>query len=454
MTLVRKREYLVLLAGDVAVSVFSLWLALTLRYAEFPTWDFYLKHLLPFLFIFAAGVGVFFLAGLYGKYTRLFRSRLPSTILYTQLLNVALAALFFFLIPAFGLAPKTILVIYLIVSSLLIYLWRVFAFPRLPRLLRGKKPRGILIASGADAHALAEEVASDSRYPFKFETVIDTDRVPVSGVIQQVCRLAEESETTFLVVDFSDKAFEAVRPIVYDAAFQKRGFAILDIIDVYQEVFDRMPLSLIRYEWILSSVAASRAYDIIKRATDILGALMIGIVSLLVYPFAVIAIKLDDGGPIFIAQERVGRFEQPIRILKFRSMSGNDQGKYDESGKSKLKVTRAGKWLRLLRVDEFPQLLSVLRGDLSLVGPRPELPALARQYSAKIPYYNARYLVTPGLTGWAQIKHDRHPHHGTDIAETKEKLTYDLYYLKRRSLLLDIFIILQTIRIVLTARGS
>ena len=97
---------------------------------------------------------------------------------------------------------------------------------------------------------------------------------------------------------------------------------------------------------------------------------------------------------------------------------------------------------------------NVLRGDLSFVGPRPELPAIAAVYNAKIPYYNARYLVVPGLTGWAQLKHDRHPHHGHDIAETKEKLSYDLYYLKHRSLFLDIFIMLQTVRIVLTARGS
>ena len=95
-----------------------------------------------------------------------------------------------------------------------------------------------------------------------------------------------------------------------------------------------------------------------------------------------------------------------------------------------------------------------LRGDLSLVGPRPELPAIAGIYSAKIPYYNARYLVAPGLSGWAQLKHDRDPHHGHDVAETKEKLAYDLYYLKHRSLFLDIYIILQTFRLLVSARGS
>jgi lipopolysaccharide/colanic/teichoic acid biosynthesis glycosyltransferase len=178
------------------------------------------------------------------------------------------------------------------------------------------------------------------------------------------------------------------------------------------------------------------------------------IISLIIYPFVALAIKLEDGGNVFITQERVGRYQKPIHIVKFRTMSGNDNGVYDASGKSTLRVTRVGKWLRLLRIDELPQLWNVVSGALSLVGPRPELPALAAQYNARIPYYNARYLVSPGLTGWAQIRHDRDPHHGADVAETKMKLSYDLYYLKRRSLVLDIFIMLQTVRIVFTARGS
>ena len=259
---------------------------------------------------------------------------------------------------------------------------------------------------------------------------------------------------TFLVVDFSDKAVGAALPIIYDAAFHKRRFALVDAAELYQEVFDREPLSLINYEWILGNVSASRVYDILKRGIDIVFAGMAALISLVFYPFIIAAIKLDDGGPPFITQERVGRFQKPIRIIKFRSMSGNDAGEYGKSGKTKLEVTRVGFWLRLLRLDELPQLWNVLLGDLSLVGPRPELPALANQYNARIPYYNARYLIAPGLTGWAQVRHDRDPHHGADITETKTKLSYDLYYLKHRSLLLDIFILLQTIRIMLTARGS
>lgn len=451
MSLVPKREYVVLLIGDVIIFGVSLWATLALRYLEAPSSELFRTHLLPFSFLFAAWVAVFFLAGLYGRHTRLFRSRLAATILYTQMVNIGLAALFFFSIPAFGLAPKTILLLYLVVSFILIFFWRIGLYPHLRSRRRLK---GVLIASGPDAKALALEVASDARYPFAFEYVIDTARAASHEVIQQACRVAEEDDVAFLVVDFSDKAVSAALPIIYDAAFHKRRFALLDAATLYEEVFEREPLSLIHYEWVLANVSASRVYDILKRVIDILCAALGVLVSLIFYPFIMLAIKLDDGGQIFIVQERVGRFQKPIRIYKFRSMSGNDAGDYGTSGKTKLTVTRVGYWLRLLRLDEFPQLWNVLRGDLSLVGPRPELPTLASQYNARIPYYNARYLIAPGLTGWAQVRHDRDPHHGTDIVETKTKLSFDLYYLAHRSLLLDIFILLQTVRIFVTARGS
>ncbi|MBI5457104.1 sugar transferase [Candidatus Kaiserbacteria bacterium] len=451
MSLVPKREYVVLLLGDVAVFTVSLWATLALRYLEVPSADLFWLHLTPFSILFAAWAVVFFLAGLYGRHTRLFRSRLAATIFYTQVINVGLAALFFFSIPAFGLAPKTILLLYLIVSFGLVFLWRVALYPHVRSRRRLK---GVLIASGPDAHALAEEVASDARFPFAFEYVIDTAHAPSHEVIQQACRVAEEDDVTFLVVDFSDKAVSAALPIIYDAAFHKHRFALLDAASLYEEVFEREPLSLIQYEWVLGNVSASRVYDVVKRLLDIACAGVGALVSLVFYPFIMLAIKLDDGGDIFIVQQRVGRFQKPIHIVKFRSMSGNDEGDYGNSGKSKLKVTRVGYWLRTLRLDEFPQLWNVLRGDLSLVGPRPELPVLAAQYSARIPYYNARYLIAPGLTGWAQVRHDRDPHHGTDMVETKTKLSYDLYYLAHRSLLLDLFIMLQTVRIFVTARGS
>ncbi|OGG59597.1 hypothetical protein A2765_03260 [Candidatus Kaiserbacteria bacterium RIFCSPHIGHO2_01_FULL_56_24] len=451
MTLVPKRDYLILLVGDVVIFALSLWLALALRYLEFPSLRFVNLHFAPFSILFVVWTLVFFLAGLYGRYTRLFRSRLLPTIIYTQVINIILAALFFFFIPFFSIAPKTVLLIYLLVSSALIILWRVSVYPSIRR---SRKLKGVLIAAGADARALADEIGSDARYPFAFEYVVDTANTPSHEVIQHACRVAEEDDIAFLVVDVSDAALQTALPILYDAAFHKRRFVMINLMDLYQEVFDRVPLSLVRYEWVLENSSISPAYDIVKRFIDIIAASVGGILSLILYPFIILAIKMDDGGEAFITQERVGRFQKPIHVIKFRSMTGNDSGKYGGSGKSELKVTRVGRILRILRLDEIPQLWNVITGDLSIVGPRPEFPSLAEHYNARIPYYNARYLVTPGLTGWAQILHDRHPHHGTDVNATKEKLSYDLYYFLRRSLLLDLYIIFQTVRIVLTAKGT
>ncbi len=451
MTLVPKREYLILLLGDILVFALALWLTLALRYLEIPDVHLLSTHTTPFFILFAVWVLVFFLAGLYGKHTKLFRSRLLPTLIYTQLINILLAALFFFFVSLFGIAPKTVLLVYLLVSSPLIVAWRVFLFPRLRR---GRKLKGVLIASGPDAKALADEIAADARYPFAFEYVVDTQNTPSHEIIQHACRVAEQDNIAFLVVDVTDNALQTALPILYDAAFHKQRFVLVNLMDLYQEIFDRVPLSLVRYEWVLENSAISPVYDFVKRIMDIALSSIGGILSLILYPFIILAIKMDDGGDIFISQERVGRFRKPIKILKFRSMNGNDAGKYDQTGKSTLVITRIGKILRVLRLDEIPQLWNVLKGDLSIVGPRPEFPTLAEHYDARIPYYNARYLITPGLTGWAQILHDRHPHHGTDVAATKEKLAYDLYYFFRRSLILDLYIIFQTVRIVLTARGS
>ena len=116
-------------------------------------------------------------------------------------------------------------------------------------------------------------------------------------------------------------------------------------------------------------------------------------------------------------------------------------------------MTRVGNYLRKTRIDELPQLWNVIRGDLSLIGPRPELPHFVELYDREIPYYNIRHLITPGLSGWAQTHHDQHPHHEADTTETKNKLSYDLYYIKNRSLMLDVKIALLTIRTLLSRSG-
>jgi lipopolysaccharide/colanic/teichoic acid biosynthesis glycosyltransferase len=200
------------------------------------------------------------------------------------------------------------------------------------------------------------------------------------------------------------------------------------------------------------SGTAHLGYDFLKRVMDIIIGAVLGIVSLILYPLVILAIKLEDGGEILSFQKRVGMNNKIITIVKFRTMTvANDNAEW---GNGKNKVTRVGALLRKSRIDELPQLWNVLKGDVSLIGPRPEFERPVKEYSEKIPYYNTRHLIKPGLSGWAQLYHERHPHHGVDIEETKNKLSYDLYYIKNRSFMLDLEVALKTIRTLLSRTGA
>ena len=170
------------------------------------------------------------------------------------------------------------------------------------------------------------------------------------------------------------------------------------------------------------------------------------------YPFVFIAIKYEDGGPIFTHQDRVGQNNRTIHLLKFRTMLFNDGGDWQSKGLTN-KVTKVGHFLRKTRLDEFPQLWNVVKGDISLIGPRPEFPDAVKSYNEEVPFYNIRHIIKPGLSGWAQIYHEEHPHHGLDYLQTANKFSYDLYYIKNRSFLLDLKIILRTIKILASIAG-
>jgi lipopolysaccharide/colanic/teichoic acid biosynthesis glycosyltransferase len=218
---------------------------------------------------------------------------------------------------------------------------------------------------------------------------------------------------------------------------------------IYEDIFDRVPLSLVRYNWFLENISTETrlAYDFLKRVMDLFLSISLGLVSLIFYPITYVAVKLDDKGSIFFTQERIGQNNKIFKVWKFRSMSETA----DESGKKY--VTKAGKWVRTLRIDELPQLWNVIVGDMSMIGPRPELPELVKLYEAEIPYYDIRHLIKPGLSGWAQLYHTDPPKVVADSDKTRRKLSYDLYYIKNRSFMLDLKIALKTLKALLSRSG-
>jgi len=163
------------------------------------------------------------------------------------------------------------------------------------------------------------------------------------------------------------------------------------------------------------------------------------------FPFIALAIKIDSPGPIFYSQNRVGKDREIFTLYKFRTLKeAPNQDKEPWREKDESQITRVGKFLRKTHLDELPQLWSILKGDLSFVGPRPEWVKLAREFEKQIPFYFQRYLVRPGFTGWAQINYPP----STSVEEAKEKFQYDLYYIKNRSFLLDLKIILKTAQLL------
>ncbi|NCT02040.1 hypothetical protein GW766_02195 [Candidatus Parcubacteria bacterium] len=447
----RVRELAVLIIGDIIVFHLSLWVTLAVRYVEWPTIDRLAQHVPPFLIITAVWLAIFFITGLYDKHTNLLKKLMASRILTAQIINVVVAGILFFVIP-FGITPKTNLVIYLVISIVLLTLWRLRVVPRLsPK----QQHKAILIADGPEAIELVDEINNNDRYNYYFVRIIDAELFRTTNDFKQkIISLMEREKIELIVADPRGEDIQSFLPTLFDLSFLHFAFTFLDFNKLYEDTFDRVPVRMLRYEWFITNISQSKSviYDGIKRWIDIVGALTLLIPTAGIAPLIALAIKLEDKGPLFYHTIRVGQYNRPITIYKFRTKNGADTGQ--AALKSTLVDTRVGFILRKLRLDELPQLLNVLRGDLSFIGPRPEMPALAEVYTKEVPYYNTRHFLKPGLSGWAQINNFDVPRGGVDVERTTTKLSYDLYYLERRSLILDVHIALKTIAAILMRTGT
>jgi exopolysaccharide biosynthesis polyprenyl glycosylphosphotransferase len=441
MTIAGKKETFALFLGDIFLLYFSLWLTLFLRYWEIPSQKIWDIHFEPFTLIIGVWILVFFISGLYEKHTLILKSRLPSTVFNAQVANSFIAVLFFYFVPYFGIAPKTNLFIYLLISFALVLLWRIYG----DRFLHPSvKQKGIIIGSGEEMKELLEEVNNNPRYGLEFISSIDLNKV--EGVLfkEEILSRVYSEEVQIIAIDLKNDKVEPILPHLYNLIFSKVKF--IDMYKIYEDIFDREPLSLVKYNWFLENISTESrtTYDFLKSLMDIFVSTLLGLVSLIFYPFVFLLIKIDDRGSILFIQERIGKNNKIIKVRKFRSMK--------EDGNNE--VTRVGKWLRKTRIDELPQLWNIFNGDMSLIGPRPEIPSLVKHYESEISYYNVRHLIKPGLSGWAQLYHTDPPKVDADSEKTRRKLSYDLYYIKNRSFMLDLKIALKTIKALLSRSGT
>ena len=380
MTTAFRPRTLVLFVGDILSFMAALWLSLFLRAFEAPAQEIFLAHLLPFSVLFVAWVSVFFIAGLYeNRSIILARRALSTTLLVAQTFNIAIAALFFFFVPLFGIAPKTILFIYLTVSFLLILLWRAILSPR----LWNPEP-AIAVGSSTEISELIRALNAAHRAPARVAAVIDPAEADLAAELRAA---VARHRVRMVIADWDNPRVSAVFGDI--SSYIAEGVRFFDATGLYEAMFGRVALYRVDNRWVARNVSryGHTLYDPLKRAMDITAALLLGVLSLLLYPFLILAIKLQDGGPVFYSQVRVGKNNKPIVMRKFRSMSGSDNS--NDVLKSKLVVTPVGRIIRKTRIDEIPQLWNVLRGDLSLIGPRPEFPALVEEDRKHIPHYHS-----------------------------------------------------------------
>ena len=401
MALIR-RETAFLLLGDLILLVLSLWLALTVRVLHPPTFHYFQLNLTAFVPVFILSIAVFFIAGLYEKQTRLVKRIMGSRILSAQIANTLIAAVIFFLLPLV-VAPKTILLLYLVISVVLIQAWRFYITPRLS--VQGRE-LAVLVGQGDAVREVFEEVNGNNRYRIRFIQHIDTNDDASTGISERIGD-AIKSGARIIVLDTRDAEVHGQLPALYAAMVE--GISFVEFASFYEDLFDRVPLDHIDYVWLLACLPKRHlAYDLGKRAFDTVFALA-GLFIAVFFVLPALLVLLLTGGNAFIFNDRIGKGGKTFRIIKLRTMLFNDHG--DAELQKENRVTAVGKFLRKSRIDELPQLYNILRGELSFIGPRPELPSIVSIYREEIPYYDilaghrfATMMLLAGQRTWREPK--------------------------------------------------
>ena len=322
--------------------------------------------------------------------------------------------------------------------------------------------RVLVIGAGVNGHTLAKIYKPINPPPFTIVGFIDDDAKKlgqhcegyhVLGDSSHLLDIVEKFNVSDLIVAITGEMLGGTFQILLDA--QERGLEITRMQTVYEELLGRVPIHHLESDWVLRAfldeARSGGFFELGKRLLDVIGAIVgIGI-FLVLFPFIGLVIAIESGLPILYWQERLGRGGREFKIVKFRTMvrDAEKDGKAQMAGEKDPRVTRVGNFLRITRLDEWPQFLNVLHGEMSLVGPRAERAEWVATFQEEIPFYRARLLVKPGITGWAQINYG----YAANVEDTSVKLEYDLYYIKHRSVWTDMGIIVRTFSTMLERKG-
>ena len=473
---------LLLVFGDVAAFLLALPLGLIMiTKGNIDPWFFLDEYKWSFLPVGITYLAVLYVANLYDHYQDFRRHENFGRVILACLVGTLLVSLLY-CYPSWRIIPRNFIEWHALAFIWLTALWRycfsAFALPA--RLQRNV----LIIGAGTSGGKMAATIRQQPNSGLRLIGFVDddprkageiVDGVPILGTSQTLPRLVKEHAVGLVVMAITHEKSSSLLDSLARLPF--RGNQLTDMPSLFEFLTGKVPTDHISDFWLFLNSLNRRMiyYCHFKRLTDlILAAFLLA----LTWPLMImigLAIRLDSSGPVFFRQERMGQEGKPFQIRKFRTMVENAEESGPQFATSNdSRITRIGRILRILRLDELPQLLNILKGEMSFIGPRPEREVFGQEFLApvpevrsgrrasdppgtqvvcgyreKVPHYSYRLLVKPGITGWAQVMH----HYTATLEETKEKLEYDLYYIKNMGLLLDLAILLKTIRIVLFGRG-
>ena len=416
---------LTVIFSDIAILYGSLALTLIIRYGADHFSNAIQSHLKPFSLIFIFWILIFYLFNFYSEKFFKYNLAVAQNFISAIIVNIAVSmAVFYIFEPFFKLTPKTNLLIFTLIFLIADYAWRA----GLSKLFiaRGLKKQTIIIGNSPVAEELADYLNNNPQIGY-------------SAKIKKIEDIKDINDAEAIVISSALKKNPDIIKIIY--GLLPLNIKIFNLADFYEMIFQKAPLKEVEELWFIEQITtATHFYDTSKRILDVvLSVILIIVLSPLMLIIAIL-IKINSNGLIICKQKRTGLNNNPFVLYKFRTMTACD---IDPLGTKKNDIFRTaiGKILSYAHLDEISQLFNIIKGNISFIGPRPESSKLVEIYK-KLPYYEIRHIIKPGLTGWAQVNYKP----SASLEEAFEKLQYDIYYIKNRSLVLDFLILLKTIR--------
>jgi exopolysaccharide biosynthesis polyprenyl glycosylphosphotransferase len=432
----------ILIGGDLVFLFLALWATLLIRYPENEINNNFNSHLPHFLVVFFIFILIFYINGLYSLNLKMRGRKFFLNVINSILASSALSIIYFYLNVQSNIAPKTNLAIFIGVYSFLFLIWRAIY----QSLVYSVIPQSNLAIIGFNQYTenILKELRSKPGTGYQAALIIKSAE-ELEGLANSI---KEKNIKTIVVCDYFGQN-EKMSDVLFNCLSYSINF--FNYPDFYELLSGKIPVEAIGPEWFLENLKEGEKnyFNFLKRLFDIILGLIIFIVSLPFWPLIAIIIKLESRGPVFFRQARLGLHEKEFQIFKFRSMKedNNDRSLTQEKDN---RITKFGNFLRKTRLDEIPQVINIIRNEMSFIGPRPERPEIVSELEKQIPYYKTRLLIKPGLTGWDQVSGE---YHSATSEDTLEKLQYDLFYLKQRSLYLDLDITLRTIATMISRGG-